>query len=256
MGVPAALVAAWLLLLPAIVWAGALERAMLGKSTIVDLSHRTAAAPSAANAPRHRPEDGEAVAETGSAAPPASCLDDFGTRMTVLEDARRVRMSVASIPVRDLLVRAVVVDISARVAETAGYRLTIGDLNAWERSNGRIPGQSAVLLRTGWDRVWINPTRYLNRDSQGSPEVPGFSPESAAFLAAQREVRGLGLDAFVPREPAGPDGGTIVPGPAGVWVLENLTNLERLPAKGAKLVVAPVRVEAECAPARVFAILP
>jgi kynurenine formamidase len=36
----------------------------------------------------------------------------------------------------------------------------------------------------------------------------------------------------------------------------NLTNLDRLPSKGAKLVIAPLRLEAGSAPVRVFAILP
>jgi kynurenine formamidase len=44
--------------------------------------------------------------------------------------------------------------------------------------------------------------------------------------------------------------------PPGVWQLENLVNLDRLPAKGSKLVVAPLRIEATIAPARVIAILP
>jgi kynurenine formamidase len=44
--------------------------------------------------------------------------------------------------------------------------------------------------------------------------------------------------------------------PPGVWQLENLVNLDQLPAKGATLVVAPLRIEAGAAPARVIAILP
>jgi kynurenine formamidase len=36
----------------------------------------------------------------------------------------------------------------------------------------------------------------------------------------------------------------------------NLTNLDRLPAKGTKLVIAPLRLEAGSAPTRVIAILP
>jgi kynurenine formamidase len=42
----------------------------------------------------------------------------------------------------------------------------------------------------------------------------------------------------------------------GKWQLVNLANLDRLPAKGTKLVIAPLRIEAGSAPARVIAILP
>jgi kynurenine formamidase len=44
--------------------------------------------------------------------------------------------------------------------------------------------------------------------------------------------------------------------PPGTWLIENLANLDRLPIKGAKLIVAPLRLEAASASARVIAILP
>ncbi len=45
--------------------------------------------------------------------------------------------------------------------------------------------------------------------------------------------------------------------PAGLWQLEGLVGLERVPARGAWLVVAPLRlVDGSGSPARVFAILP
>jgi len=43
---------------------------------------------------------------------------------------------------------------------------------------------------------------------------------------------------------------------AGKHRIEILTNLDRLPMKGAELVIASLRVEAASAPARVIAILP
>jgi kynurenine formamidase len=44
--------------------------------------------------------------------------------------------------------------------------------------------------------------------------------------------------------------------PPGAWLIENLANLDRLPIKGTKLIVAPLRLEAASASARVIAILP
>jgi kynurenine formamidase len=72
-----------------------------------------------------------------------------------------------------------------------------------------------------------------------------------------RQVRGVGLDAFAPDTLPGAGGGVPVSiVPFGAWQIENLTNLDRLPIKGAKLIVAPLRLEAASAPARVIGILP
>jgi len=73
----------------------------------------------------------------------------------------------------------------------------------------------------------------------------------------EREIRGVGLDAFS-REvtPGNPGEEARALLHAGKWQLVNLTNLDQLPAKGAKLVIAPLRIETGSAPARVIAILP
>jgi kynurenine formamidase len=135
--------------------------------------------------------------------------------------------------------------------------LTADDLRAWERRNGRISKESVVLLHTGWSRRWGDPVRYLNLDAQGVPRVPGFSLAALNFLVSERGVRGVGLDAFFPNgTPGSRDEEARALPHAGKWQLVNLTNLNLLPAKGAKLVIAPLRLEAGSAPVRVIAILP
>jgi kynurenine formamidase len=232
--------------------AGALERAMLGKSTIVDLTqvpHGSAPA----NAPESRHDKGEG----GKEAVAASGVTPWGEMATLLELATTPggnTATVAQIPPRNLLGVAVVVDISASVARQADYRASLQDLQSWERKYGRIPRRAIVLLYTGWSRRWEDPARYLNQDPQGVRRVPGFAPGAVAFLAAQREILGVGSDALAPEPGLGdPVLGTLRP---GAWQLLNLTNLERLPTRGAKLVIAPLRLEGATAPARVVAILP
>lgn len=208
--------------------AGALERAMLGKSTVVELSrplHETAL---------------ESGASAGSDAAPI-------TRLYAPLGAPAGRRTVAQIPARELLLQAVVIDIRTRVAADAGYGVGVKDLRTWERTHGRIPRRSMVLLRTGLDSIGGN---------EGRPaHLPGFQPEALAFLLEQREIRGVGQDARLP-EPAAGGVGASPAGRDGPVQVENLTNLDRLPPKGAKLVVAPLRMTGESAPARVFAILP
>jgi len=180
----------------------------------------------------------------------------LGTRFNAGGVLPNDQRSVARVPSRELLVSAVVVNIAPRVARWPDYHVTVEDLQAWERQNGRIPKRSAVLLNTGWSRRWADPGRYVNQGPQGVPQVPGFAPAAVAFLVGQRQVRGLGMDVFIPDQPMAGAGALALPLAPGVWHIENLVNLDRLPAKGAKLVVAPLRVEAASAPARVLAILP
>jgi kynurenine formamidase len=231
--------------------AGALERAMLGKSAIVDLTHP--AERSAQTPERLRPEapgEGNRQGQTGRG--PAE--RDFETRLHAPGAVRQGKRTVAQIPFRELLVPAVVVDITEQVLQAPEYQATAEDLRGWERKNGRIPRQSAVLLRTGWAQRWPDPVRYANHDPQGIPRVPGFSTAALALLD-ERQVRGLGLDALLPGGATAGDPGALVV-PRGVWQLENLADLDRLPVKGAKLIIAPLRMEAASAPVRVLAILP
>jgi kynurenine formamidase len=225
---------------------------MLGKSAIVDLTH-TVTDPAAA--PEQTRPDVAGGPERHDA-PGAGPAREVGTRLDATGLVGKARGSVAEIPSRELIVRAVVVNVAAKVAESPDYQVTVDDLRSWERQNGRIARASAVLLQTGRSRWWAEPDRYANQDANGAPRVPGFSPAAIAFLVTERQVRGVGLDAMA-RDAAAGSGEEASPRmPPGVWQLENLVNLEKLPTKGATLVVAPLRIEAATAPARVIAILP
>ena len=224
---------------------------MLGKSAIVDLTHPAEQSPKTPEQLRpETPGEGNRQDHTGRG--PAE--GDFETRLHAPGAARQGKRTVAQIPFRELLVPAVVVDVAQQVLQVPEYQATAEDLRAWERKNGRIPKQSAVLLRTGWAQRWSDPVRYANHDPQGIPRVPGFSAAALALLE-ERQVRGLGLDANLPGGATAGDPGLLVV-PRDVWQLENLANLDRLPVKGAKLIIAPLRLEAASAPARVMAILP
>lgn len=239
--------------------AGALERAMLGKSQVVDLTTVQGEGPPPGGIPEHVRPEAPGEGERNNAAPGGAPAGDLVTRLYLPASLVKGKPTVAQLPARELLALAVVVDIADRVAGAADYRLTAEDLQAWEHRHGRIPKAGVVLLHTGWARRWSDPARYLNLDAQGVPRVPGFSAGAVAFLVGERDIRGVGVDAWIPEAAPGvPEGedGTRALLSAGKWELVNLTNLDRLPAKGAKLVVAPLRLDAGAAPARVIAILP
>ncbi|MBI4910721.1 MAG: cyclase family protein [Acidobacteria bacterium] len=170
-------------------------------------------------------------------------------------------ISTEQIPVSKLIAAAVVVDVSAACGRNADYRLTVADLQAFEQKHGRIPNGSVLLVRTGWGRFWPDKMRYLGTDKQGDVanlHFPGVSKEAAEFLVKQRALNGLGIDT------ASIDHGQskdfivhrVLYG-AGLYGLENVANLEKVPVTGATLIALPMKIKGGTGgPARIVAILP
>jgi len=156
----------------------------------------------------------------------------------------------------DALVRpAVVLDVRDRVAGDPNAEVTAADVEAIERRDGPVPAGAAVLVLTGWDAYVGDPDRYAG--PPGATAFPGLAVDAAELLVF-RGVVGVGIDTL------GIDPGHAVDFPAhrvtlpaGLWHLEGLVGLDRLPARGAWVIVAPIPVVAGSgAPARVLAILP
>lgn len=170
-------------------------------------------------------------------------------------------ISTEQIPVSKLIAPAIVVDISAACARNADYRLALADLTAFEQKSGRIPNGSILLIRTGWGKFWPDKKKYLGTDKQGDVanlHFPGISREAAEFLVKQRSLNGLGIDTasidygqskdFIVHQ--------VLYG-AGLYGLENVANMERVPVKGATLIALPMKIKGGTGgPARIVAILP
>ncbi|WP_390824744.1 cyclase family protein [Anabaena subtropica] len=146
-------------------------------------------------------------------------------------------------PAQSLVVPAVVIDIHAAAAVNADYRLTVDDVLAWEVQHGEIPLGHLVLLHTGWQNKWSDKNAFLNQDARGIMHFPGFGSDATQFLLDERQIAGVGIDTH------GVDSGQdtsfatnrLVLAQQGI-VLENLTNLHQLPAKGSTLAIAILRL--------------
>lgn len=166
--------------------------------------------------------------------------------------------SIDQYPAESLIVPAVVIDICQKVAINPDYAIALSDVMAWEQQYGQIPPGSVVLLYTGWQSKWLNETAFLNPDISGNLHFPGFAPETIQFLLSERQLAGLGIDTH------GVDGGMdttlainhlMLEQPR--IVLENLTNLDQLPAVGAILVIGILRLLGGTgSPAAVMALVP
>jgi kynurenine formamidase len=171
------------------------------------------------------------------------------------------RDDVAQIPPGRLVGPAVVLDRSAEAAKDPDYLLRIEDVEAFEAEHGRLPEGGWLLYRTGWDARADDEDAFLNADESG-PHTPGIAADCARWLAEQRPIVGLGVETV--GTDAGAAGGFDPPFPchsfllgAGKYGLTQLANLARLPASGALLVVAPLKiVRGSGSPARVFALVP
>jgi kynurenine formamidase len=169
--------------------------------------------------------------------------------------------STDEIPLADLLAPAIVIDVSAQAAENRDYRLTENDVAAFEDEHGLIAAGSIVLLRTDWSQRWPNTLAYLGDDTPGDADnlrFPGYGEAATRVLTEERGVAMLGIDSASIDYGKSQDFIAHRVGAAqGVSNLENLTNLDQLPATGAIIIALPMKIEGGSGgPVRVVALVP
>ena len=168
------------------------------------------------------------------------------------------------IPLAEWIGPAVKIDVSVKCEQNRDYMLAVEDIENWEKKFGRIPDGAWVIMSSGIDaKYYPDKKKVLGTDKRGLeaiPELsfPGFGPESAEFLVKNRNITGIAID--TPSIDAGKRTDfkvhQIICG-ANKLALENIANLDRLPASGATLYVIPMLIkDGTGSPARVFAVLP
>jgi kynurenine formamidase len=155
----------------------------------------------------------------------------------------------------ELIVPAVVIDIARRAARDPDTTVTIDDLLAFERRHGRIPRNAAVLMHSGWGAKVGDADAYRGTDASGTLHFPGFSPDACEWLLRHRRIRSLGVDTLSidPGNSTTFETHLILTG-ADRYGLENLANLDRMPAHGSTIVVGLIPYQdGSGGQARVFA---
>ena len=168
---------------------------------------------------------------------------------------------VSQVPPRNLMGPAVVIDKTAEAAADPDYLLTVDDIRAFEAEHGPLPRGGWLLYRTGWDARANDQQAFLNANDTG-PHTPGMAIDTARWLAEEAPIVGVGV------ETVGTDAGAAhsfdPPFPchsfllgANKYGLTQLANLAKLPATGAVLVVAPLKiVGGSGSPVRALALVP
>ncbi len=166
------------------------------------------------------------------------------------------------IPLEEWIGPAVKIDVTMKCEEDRDYLLTVADIEMWEEVYGKIPEGAWVIMYTGIDtKFYPDKKKVLGTEKMGAEAVPelsfpGFSPESVEFLAKERNITGIAID--TPSIDYGKSKEFKVHQilfAADKLALENIANLDKLPASGAMLYVIPMLIkDGTGAPARVFAV--
>ena len=166
--------------------------------------------------------------------------------------------SVDEIDVKNFIGPICVIDCSVGANLNDDFELTVDIIKDWEAIHGTIPPNTWVFMRTDWSKR--KGMEYLNMKEDG-PHSPGPTPEAVRFLVEERDIRGFGV------ETVGTDAGQgahyIPPYPAhfylhgaGKFGLQCLCNLDQLPATGAVLMAAPLKIKnGTGSPLRVLALV-
>jgi kynurenine formamidase len=152
--------------------------------------------------------------------------------------------SINDYPPESLVVPAVVINVRHKVAHNNDYVISFHDITAWERKNGDVPAGSLVLFYTGFQAHWQNPQRFFNADANGGLHFPGVDGDTTAFLLRERRIAGIGIDTH------GTDPGLDQEFRTNKQVLEKngiilecLNNLNRLPPRGATVVIGALALK-------------
>ena len=166
--------------------------------------------------------------------------------------------TVDTLPTADMMAPANVIDCARQSAEDPDFLMTRTDVLDWEERHGRIEPRSWVLMRTDWSRK--SGRDYANLRDDGA-HTPGPDADAIRWLVEERQILGFGAETI--GTDAGQAGHFSPPYPAhhylhgaGRYGLQCLANLDRLPARGAIVIAAPLKIKhGSGSPLRVLALV-
>jgi kynurenine formamidase len=180
----------------------------------------------------------EMVGQYGTHVDPPAHFDEHGTTMD-------------KIPLSEMILPLIVLDDTPYLAKDPNHAFSIADLRAWEHTHGRVPKGSFVALRTDMYKDFeSNPERFKRNP------FPAWSLETIKLLYEQRGVTATGHESMDTDTTDKMDSETYIL-THGHYQIEVMANLDKVPAKGAVIVVTWPKVKDGLGfPARAFAILP
>ncbi|MEH7238681.1 cyclase family protein [Bacillus sp. JJ1562] len=163
---------------------------------------------------------------------------------------------------KELALPLVVIDKSKEAEKNHDLSLSVDDILKFEEEHGKIEAGTFVALRTDWSKRWPNKEAFENKDSDGNSHAPGWGIEALKFLFEERNIKAVGhetfdTDAAIDFRKNGSLIGEYYVLEQDTFQIELLTNLDKVPAKGAVIFnICPKPEKGSGFPVRSFAILP
>jgi kynurenine formamidase len=175
----------------------------------------------------------------------------YGTHIDPPAHFAKDGITMDKIPIEEMILPLVVFDATPYLAADPNHDFSLKDLRAWEERNGRVPKGAFAALRTGMSKEFEkDPEKFMRTP------FPGWSLEAVKFLVEERGITAIGhesLDADTTEKMA-TETYLLT---SGHYQIEVMANLDKVPAKGALIVVSWPKVKDGLGfPARAFAILP
>jgi kynurenine formamidase len=178
-------------------------------------------------------------------------VGQYGTHVDPPAHFSENGITLDEIPLKQMILPLIVLDDTPYLKKDPNHAFSVADLKAWEKKHGRVPRGSFVALRTDMYKDWdSNPERFKRAP------FPAWAFETIKFLYEQRGVTASGHESLDTDTTDKMDSETYLLR-KGHYQIEVMANLDKVPPKGALIVVTWPKVKKGLGfPARAFAILP
>ena len=177
-------------------------------------------------------------------------VGQYGTHVDPPAHFAEGGITMDEIPLKDMILPLIVLDGTPYLTKEPNHAFSVADLTAWEKKHGRVPRGAFVALRTDMYKDFDNPERFKRAP------FPAWAFETIKFLYEQRGVTATGHESLDTDVTDKMESETYLL-QKGHYQIEVMANLDKVPAKGALIVVSWPKVKKGLGfPARAFAILP
>lgn len=186
----------------------------------------------------------------------------YGTHLDAPIHFVRNQRYLDDLELKELVLPLIVIDKSGEVSRNHDFTLSVADILTFEEEYGRIEAGSFVALRTDWSKRWPDHELFNNKDKDGNSHAPGWGLEALKFLFEERKIKAVGHETFdtdsaIDYQRNGALLGEYYVLEQDTYQVELLTNLDKVPAKGAVIFnIVPKAEKASGFPVRSFALLP
>jgi kynurenine formamidase len=241
---------------------------ILGSKKFVDLTHAFAPGiphwhgfPDEKRETVYWYEKGRGTIGEGFFAESYTHVGQWGTHVDPPAHFMRGLRTVDQIPLQEMVLPLVVIDVHAEVAKNPDYTLSLERVKKWEAEHGAIPTGAFVAMRTDWSKRWPDGAAMENKDAAGVAHYPGWTMAALKYLYEERRITASGHETTDtdPGIAASKDDASLETYILSTnhYQIELLANLDQVPETGALVIVSfPKPKGGSGFPARVFAICP